>query len=130
MIRTKRVYEAASRADGKRFLVERLWPRGMKKQAVRMEGWIKDAAPSAGLRQWFSHDPEKWNGFQQRYRAELAGNPDAWQPLLEAANKSDITLLFSTRDPEHNNARLLKEFLDERLESKEKKRRSKSQPPM
>ena len=75
MIQIKRVYEPAAKEDGARFLVERLWPRGMKKEALPMQAWCRDAAPSDDLRHWFSHDPAKWKEFQRRYRAELAGNP-------------------------------------------------------
>ncbi|HLO13579.1 MAG TPA: DUF488 family protein, partial [Anaerolineales bacterium] len=85
MLKTKRVYEEANASDGTRFLVDRLWPRGMKKEKLKMEAWLKDVAPSPSLRKWFAHDPSKWQEFQKRYRAELKSNPDAWQPILEAA---------------------------------------------
>lgn len=114
MIRIKRVYEAVDSRDGRRFLVERLWPRGMKKENLAMEGWLKDLAPSAALRQWFGHDPAKWEEFRQRYSAELENNPTAVQPLLEAARQGDVTLLYSAHDQEHNSALLLKNFLDAR----------------
>lgn len=115
MIRIKRVYDPASSHDGRRFLVERLWPRGMKKESLEMEGWIKDVAPSPELRQWFGHDPLKWEEFRERYRAELERNPAAWEPLLEAARQGDIALLYSAHDQEHNSALLLKGFLEARL---------------
>ncbi len=115
MIRTKRVYESVEESDGKRFLVERLWPRGVSKQALRMEGWFKDVAPSDALRRWFNHDSAKWKEFQRRYRAELRDKPGAWQPLLEAAEIGNLTLLFRAHDLEHNNAVVLKLYLDERL---------------
>lgn len=114
-IQLKRVYDPAEPADGARFLVERLWPRGIKKQDLKMEGWLKDAAPSSELRKWFSHDPEKWPEFQKRYAAELARNPDAWKPLVERAQRGRVTLLFSSHDTEHNNAVALKKFLDAKL---------------
>jgi len=114
MLKTKRVYEPAERSDGTRFLVDRLWPRGIKKEALEMETWLKDVAPSPELRKWFSHDPEKWQEFQRRYRKELEANPDAWKPILEAAKQGDVTLLYSARDTEHNSAALLKEFLEDR----------------
>ena len=116
LLRTKRVYEPAEPGDGVRFLVDRLWPRGIKREALEMEAWLKDVAPSPGLRKWFSHDPAKWTEFKQRYRAELGSNPEAWQPLLEAAKQGDVTLLYSARDTEHNSAVLLKEFLEEQME--------------
>ena len=114
-IRLKRVYDAPEATDGARFLVERLWPRGIKKQNLKMEAWLKDVAPSAELRKWFSHDPEKWAEFQKRYAAELAQNPDAWKPLVERARRGRVTLLFSSHDTEHNNAVALKQFLDAKL---------------
>lgn len=85
MIKIKRVYDACARSDGHRFLVERLWPRGMKKEELKFDAWLKEAAPSTELRQWFSHDPAKWKEFQHRYEAELKSHPEAWQPILEAA---------------------------------------------
>lgn len=117
MLKVKRVYENAEAGDGRRFLVERLWPRGMKKEALKMEAWIKGVAPSDDLRRWFGHDPLKWTEFQQRYRAELESNPDAWEPILEAARHGEVTLLYSAHDTEHNNAIVLKSFLEERLKS-------------
>ena len=118
MIQIKRVYEPAAKEDGARFLVERLWPRGMKKEALHMDAWCKNLAPSDDLRRWFSHDPAKWKEFQRRYRAELAGNPAACQPLLDAAKQDNITLLYSAHDTEHNNAIALKSYLEERLRGK------------
>ncbi len=115
MLKVKRVYEKAEAKDGTRFLVERLWPRGMKKEALKMEAWLKDVAPSDGLRRWFAHDPAKWRDFQKRYRTELAGRPDALQPILQAAKHGDVTLLFSAHDTEHNNALVLKAYVDDRL---------------
>jgi uncharacterized protein YeaO (DUF488 family) len=118
MIQIKRVYEPAAKEDGARFLVERLWPRGMKKEAMQMDAWCMDAAPSADLRRWFSHEPAKWKEFQRRYRAELAGNAAACKPLLDAARQGNITLLYSAHDTEHNNAIALKSYLEERLSGK------------
>ena len=115
MLRIKRVYESATANDGVRFLVERLWPRGIKKEKLKMKAWLKDVAPSPELRKWFAHDLEKWQEFQKRYRAELISNPEAWQPLLEAAKEGDVTLLYSARDVEHNSALLLKGFLEKRM---------------
>src|SRR5437870_10224396 len=87
MIRLKRVYEAARPADGERFLVERLWPRGIKKEALRLDGWLPEVAPTPALRKWFHHDPARWAEFQERYRAELDARPEAWAILLQAARK-------------------------------------------
>ncbi len=115
MILLKRAYDPASPKDGKRFLVERLWPRGIKKSELPLDGWLKDVAPSTELRKWFSHDPEKWSEFRRRYRAELQHNPEAWNPLLHAARHGTITLIFSSHDLEHNNAVVLQEFLQWRM---------------
>ena len=115
MIKLKRVYESVDPGDGVRFLVERLWPRGMKKEAVKMDAWLKEVAPSNELRKWFGHDPDKWEQFQERYRTELKANPAGWESILQAARQGDVTLLYSTHDLEHNNAVVLKQFLEERL---------------
>lgn len=118
MIQIKRVYDPPAKGDGERFLVERLWPRGMKKEALHMVAWCKNTAPSAELRRWFGHDPAKWKEFQRRYQAELADNRAAYQPLLDAAKQGNITLLYSAHDTEHNNAVVLKSYLDERATEK------------
>lgn len=115
MIRIKRVYDLYEPDDDPRFLVDRLWPRGMKKENLRMDGWMKDAAPSDALRHWFGHDPAKWEEFCRRYDAELEDNSDAWRPILDMARKQDITLLYSAHDNEHNNAVVLRSFLEARL---------------
>lgn len=117
MIRIKRVYDPPAKEDGARFLVERLWPRGFKKEALHTVAWCKDVAPSNELRRWFSHDPAKWGEFQSKYRAELADNRAACKPLLEAAGRGDITLLYSARDVIHNSAVVLKRYLEESQES-------------
>jgi uncharacterized protein YeaO (DUF488 family) len=115
MIETKRAYEKASKADGERFLVDRLWPRGVKKSALRVSAWLKDVAPSTELRDWYGHDPAKWSEFRKRYFGELRANPGAWEPLLEAARKGKITLVYSSRETEINNAVALAEFLEAKL---------------
>ena len=115
MLKTKRAYESAQPSDGARFLVDRLWPRGIKKEKLKMKAWLKEVAPSPDLRKWFAHDPDKWHEFQKRYRAELTANPNAWQPILEAAKQEDVTLLYSARDTEHNSAVLLKDFLEKQI---------------
>lgn len=120
MIRVKRVYDPPARGDGVRFLVDRLWPRGVKRESLRLDGWLKDAAPSDELRRWFGHDPARWDEFRRRYFAELDGNPEGWRPILEAARKGNVTLLFSAREAAHNNAVALKAYLDERLAAEEK----------
>jgi len=112
MIQIKRAYETADKKDGARFLVERLWPRGVKKENLHVEDWLKEVAPSTELRKWFQHDPAKWRAFRQRYFRELEGHPDAWEPILERSRRGPITLVYSSHDTEHNNAVALKEFLE------------------
>ena len=107
-----RVYDPPGATDGKRYLVERLWPRGIRKSSLRLDGWLKDVAPSTGLRKWFNHDPEKWAEFRRRYFAELDSAPEAWAPLASAARDGRLTLLYSSRDVEHNNAVALKEYVE------------------
>jgi uncharacterized protein YeaO (DUF488 family) len=115
MLTAKRVYEAPASTDGQRFLVERLWPRGISKPALAMTAWIKEAAPSDGLRRWFGHDPLKWDEFRRRYFAELDRKPEVLQPLWDAAAHGKVTLLYSARDTEHNSAIALAEYLLKRL---------------
>jgi len=115
MIQLKRAYDAAEPTDGTRFLIERLWPRGVKKASLPIEAWLKDAGPSTELRKWFSHDPAKWDEFRKRYFHELTANPDAWEPALEAARHGTVTLIYSSHDTEHNNAVALEEFLNNHL---------------
>jgi uncharacterized protein YeaO (DUF488 family) len=114
-IQVKRVYEAASTEDGVRFLVDGLWPRGVSKSELEGVEWVKEVAPSAALRKWYGHDAEKWNEFQKRYRAELAKNSAAWKPLLEAAKKSNVTLLTSTHAVEISHAKVLEDFLKRKI---------------
>jgi uncharacterized protein YeaO (DUF488 family) len=112
MIQIKRVRDPFRKTDGARFLVERLWPRGVKKVDLKLDDWLKDVAPSTELRKWFNHDSAKWGQFQKRYFAELKRNPEAWQPIIEAGKKGPVTLLFSSHDAEHNNVVALKTFLE------------------
>ena len=108
----KRVYEPAAKADGYRVLVDRLWPRGLKKEAVSLDLWAKELAPSAVLRKWFDHDPARWDGFRHRYATELYALAEHWRPLAERAARHTVTLLYGARDEEHNNALALKTYLD------------------
>jgi uncharacterized protein YeaO (DUF488 family) len=112
VIRLKRAYETAGSKDGVRFLVDKLWPRGIRKEDLHLKAWLKEVAPSQGLRKWFAHDPAKWPEFQRRYWAELKKRPESWRPLLEAARQGPLILLYSARDTAHNNAVALKAFLD------------------
>ncbi len=111
MIKLKRVYEPVSRTDGARFLVERLWPRGVLKAKLRIDAWLKEVGPSTELRKWFNHDPEKWGKFRQRYFRELDSRPQAWQPIVSAARRGSVTLVYSSHDTQHNNAVALQEYL-------------------
>ena len=111
MFKLKRAYNDPEASDGLRYLVDRIWPRGVKKDALKLDGWIKDVAPSSQLRQWFGHDPQKWTEFRKRYFAELDKKPEAWQPLLEAGRKGTVTLVYSAQDSQHNNAVALAEYL-------------------
>jgi uncharacterized protein YeaO (DUF488 family) len=112
MITVKRVYEPVDAGDGTRFLVERLWPRGVRKDALKFDAWLKDVAPSTEVRRWFGHDPARWQEFCRRYAAELDARPDAWAPILHADRSGSVTLLYSAHDTEHNNAVALKSYLE------------------
>lgn len=107
----KRVYESPDRADGKRVLVDRLWPRGLTRDKAHVDEWVKDVAPSSALRKWFGHDPEKWGEFRKRYRAELAANPAAVDELRAAVHGGHATLVYGAKDEAHNNAVVLQELL-------------------
>jgi uncharacterized protein YeaO (DUF488 family) len=116
VIRVKRVYEPPEPGDGTRFLVERLWPRGVRKDALELDAWLKDVAPSHELRRWFGHDPARWAEFRKRYASELDARPDPWHEILSAAKGGTVTLLFSARDTLHNNAVALKSYLESHKE--------------
>ncbi len=126
MIQLKRVYENASKDDGQRVLVERLWPRGLKKTDAHLDSWQKDIAPSPALRVWFGHDPAKWGVFCRRYFAELDSKPEVWEPLIQVAGHRRVTLVFSSHDLEHNNAVALKQYLEQKLTSHTLGERSRS----
>lgn len=115
MIVCKRVHEPAAAEDGYRVLVDRLWPRGCSKASLPLAAWMRELAPSDQLRRAFAHEPARFAAFREAYRAELAAAPALWQPLLERAQRSTLTLLYAARDTEHNNARVLAEFLAEQL---------------
>lgn len=110
-IALKRVYDPPARADGKRVLVERLWPRGVSKDRARVDLWLKDAAPSHELRRWFSHDPAKWPEFKQRYFAELDHDPGVLDPLRPLLGNGSVTFVYASREREFNNAVALKEYV-------------------
>jgi uncharacterized protein YeaO (DUF488 family) len=111
LIALSRVYDPDDGSDRPRFLVERLWPRGVRRDALRLTDWLPDVAPSHDLRMWFHHDPQRWEEFRRRYRAELDEHPGDWRPLAEAAAGGGVTLLYSARDVEHNSAVVLREHL-------------------
>jgi uncharacterized protein YeaO (DUF488 family) len=126
MIRIKRTYEPRGRGDGRRILVERLWPRGMKKEALQADAWMKEVAPSTQLRKWFGHRPERWQEFRKRYRQELRANAGAWSSILDASKRGTVTLLYSAHDLEHNGAVVLREYLMERSRARPAAKRAKA----
>lgn len=111
-IKIKRVYEHRETGDGSRILVDRLWPRGLTKEKADIDLWLKEIAPSTELRKWFGHDPEKWERFRGRYETEIRGHEDLLNTLRKKAAKGVITLVYGARDQEHNEARVLKQFLE------------------
>jgi uncharacterized protein YeaO (DUF488 family) len=113
VIELARVYAPDDGRNVPRFLVERLWPRGVRRDELRLTDWLPEVGPSSGLRTWFGHQPERWDTFRSRYWAELEAHPEHWRPLRDAADAGDITLLYSSRDVEHNNAVALRAFLME-----------------
>lgn len=113
-IRLKRVYEKPARADGERVLVDRVWPRGVSKAEAAVDRWLKEVAPSKELRQWFGHDPGRWDGFKEGYFQELQARSEPVAELAERAREGTVTLVFSAKDTEHNNAVALREYLRER----------------
>lgn len=115
MIKVKRIYEKAEDADGFRVLVDRLWPRGVKKEEAKLDLWLKDIAPSDELRKWFGHDPAKWEEFKKRYKTELSPKGELLNNLIKDAQGKDVTLLYASRETEHNNVIVLKDVLEERM---------------
>lgn len=111
-IKIKRVYEKSSQEDGKRILVDRLWPRGLTKAKANVDVWLKDIGPSTELRKWFGHEPTRWKEFQRRYCAELKKNVEQVSALKEQMKTTAVTLVYGAKDKEHNGAIVLKEFLD------------------
>ena len=112
MVRIKRIYDPASPDDGRRILVDRLWPRGIRKEDANIDDWMKELAPGNELRKWFSHDPAKWKEFQKQYITELKTKNELLQKLRKEAKRGAITLLFAAKDIEHNNAVVLKKFIE------------------
>ena len=110
-IRLKRVYDKPAKGDGRRVLVDRIWPRGLGKEEARIDEWLKGIAPSTRLRKWFGHDPARWTEFKERYAVELDDQREQLERLAQEARKRTVTLLFSAKDIEHNNAVALKKYL-------------------
>ncbi|RDS81571.1 DUF488 domain-containing protein [Dyella monticola] len=111
-IAIKRVYEPFATSDGYRVLVDRVWPRGLKKEDAALDIWAKELAPSTALRKWFGHEPARWEAFRHRYATELDARASFWQPLVTRAERHRVTLLFGAKDEEHNQAVALKMYLD------------------
>ena len=122
MIKIKRVYDKPSRDDGKRILIDRLWPRGIKKEDAHIDEWLKEVAPSNELRKLFDHDPDKWAEFKKRFFTELHGKQDMVDGVISAARKGMVTLLFGSKEERFNNAVALQEYIESRVKASERKR--------
>jgi uncharacterized protein YeaO (DUF488 family) len=122
MIKIKRVYDQPSQDDGKRILIDRLWPRGLKKEDARIDEWLKEIAPSDKLRKWFNHDPNKWSDFKKSFFGELLEKHDLVEGILSAERKGTVTLLFGSKEKRFNNAVALKEYIDARINVSERKK--------
>lgn len=116
MIQIKRAYDEIAPDDGKRVLVDRLWPRGKSKEVLQLAEWAKEVAPSNELRKWYHHERDQWKEFKHRYYQELEGRPETWEPLLQMARDDMLTLIYSAKDRERNNAVALQEFLESHLD--------------
>jgi uncharacterized protein YeaO (DUF488 family) len=114
-LRIKRVYEEPEANDGRRILVDRLWPRGLTKEKAKVDLWLKDIAPSTELRKWFRHDPEKWRNFRERYQTELKHHVDQLRLINSEIEEGTVTLVYGARDQAHNEAVVLKQFLEKTL---------------
>jgi uncharacterized protein YeaO (DUF488 family) len=113
-IKIKRAYESIASSDGFRILVDRLWPRGIKKEDAHVDVWLKDIAPSTDLRKWFNHEPEKWEAFRKKYLAELQDSPATAELIEQVKKHKTITLVYSAKDEQHNQAVVVKEFLEKK----------------
>ena len=111
MIKIKRIYDPATPGDGKRIYIDRLWPRGMRKEEVKIDEWLKEISPSESLRKWFGHDPSKYGEFKRRYTKELEKHTEILERIRKEGKKKTVTLLFSAKDVEHNNATVMREIL-------------------
>ena len=122
MIKIKRIYDPPGPGDGRRIFIDRLWPRGMKKEDAHIDGWLKDAAPSDELREWFGHDPGKWGDFKRRYYAELKTKKELVDGIVDETQRGTVTLLFSSRELRYNNAVALKDYIEVRIQAATGKR--------
>lgn len=111
-LKLKRAYDSPSKEDGTRILVDRLWPRGVKKTELKIDLWLKNVAPSVDLRKWFSHDPDRWVEFEKEYFKELKTNKEALEPIIESLYAGTVTLVYGAKDVEHNHALCLKRFIE------------------
>ena len=111
-VKLKRAYDAPAKSDGSRVLIDRIWPRGVRKEALRLDDWMKDLAPSTRLRKWFGHDPAKWADFKDRYFRELDERPEIVERLIAKSHRGTLTLVFAASDTQHNNAVALKEYIE------------------
>jgi uncharacterized protein YeaO (DUF488 family) len=128
MIKLKRAYDPVSPTDGTRLLVERLWPRGLSKEKLKLDGWIREVAPTTELRKWFGHDPAKWPQFRVRYFRQLDSRAEAWRSIVSSARRGTVTLVYSSHDQEHNNAVALREYLQLKTSRRARPRRSTTPP--
>jgi uncharacterized protein YeaO (DUF488 family) len=126
MIKLKRAYDPVAATDGRRLMVERLWPRGLSKDRLKLDGWIRKVAPTTELRKWFGHDPAKWRQFRIRYFRELDSQPESWRSIVSLARRGTVTLVYSSHDEEHNNAVALREYLQLKTRRRARRRRSTS----
>ncbi len=122
MLKTKRVYEPPSPEDGKRILIDRLWPRGIKKESAAIDDWIKDLAPNSDLRKWFNHEPEKWSEFRKRFFRELDTRDRQVEAIMKLARKGTVTLVYGSREERYNNATALKEYIEGRMHGSDRKK--------
>jgi uncharacterized protein YeaO (DUF488 family) len=122
MLKIKRVYDPPSPNDGKRILIDRLWPRGLKKEDAKVDVWIKEVAPSTQLRMWYGHDPKKWVEFKRRFFSELHRRQDLVEGIVNASRKGTVTLLFGSKEERFNNAVAFKEFVEARMNASERKK--------
>lgn len=120
MIQCKRVYDAVDASDGRRVLVDRLWPRGVRKDALVFDQWLQELAPSTALRQRFAHVEQRFSEFRQSYWQQLNNHPEHWMALLDIAERGTLTLLYAAKDTQHNNAQVLAEFLQQELDRRDR----------